>query len=237
MVKTNSTPEKKVQQLFDRIASSYDETNSAISLGAHRRWRKKSLEQFHLEQGAKVLDLCCGTGDWTIELAQAVGTSGKVTGLDFSREMLTLAQKKIQAAQLEQPITLLQGNAMALPFADNSFDLATIAFGLRNVPDARQVLTEMQRVVCPGGIVACLETSQPENRLIYPFWNLYFKMVPTIAKFKHNKKADYIYLQQTTKHFLTAKQLQALFQSVGLIHTNYRTFMLGATALHTGIKK
>jgi len=237
MRRTNKVPEKKVRQLFDRIAANYDTTNNVISLGSHKKWRKKTMQQLALEPGGKVLDLCCGTGDWTIALAQAVGSTGAVVGLDFSSEMLAIAKTKLAAANIFSQVTLLQGDAMKLPFADNSFDVVTIGFGLRNVPDAAQVLREMQRVVVPGGMIACLETSQPENRLIYPFWQLYFKLMPLIAKLKHNDKQDYVYLQQTTQHFFSAKQLETLFRSTGLIQTNYQSFMFGASCLHTGIKK
>lgn len=236
MARTNKTSEAKVQALFDRISDTYDTTNSAISLGMHKRWRKKTMARLPLSSGQQVLDLCCGTGDWTIDLAKTVGTTGKSVGLDFSKNMLEIAKEKIEQAGVSKQTTLLQGDAMALPFEDNTFDLVTIGFGLRNVPDASHVLKEMHRVVKPGGMVACLETSQPENRLIYPFWYLYFKLVPTIAKLKHNDRKDYIYLQQTTQKFVAAKQLKQMFQKAGLENASYTTFMFGACALHTGYK-
>src|SRR5690606_24274994 len=105
------------------------------------------------------LDVCCGTGDWTIALAEATGKDGSVTGLDFSEGMLASARPKVQGYP---SINLIQGNAMELPFADNSFDYVTIGFGLRNVPDYEQVLRELHRVLKPGGMAACLETSQTE---------------------------------------------------------------------------
>src|SRR5699024_2418289 len=123
MRRTNKVPEKKVRQLFDRIAANYDTTNNVISLGSHKKWRKKTMQQLALEPGGKVLDLCCGTGDWTIALAQAVGSTGAVVGLDFSSEMLAIAKTKLAAANIFSQVTLLQGDAMELPFADNSFDV------------------------------------------------------------------------------------------------------------------
>ncbi|MDN6640431.1 MAG: demethylmenaquinone methyltransferase [Tetragenococcus sp.] len=236
MSRTNKTSEAKVQALFDRISTTYDTTNSAISLGMHKRWRKKTMEKLPLSAGEQVLDLCCGTGDWTIDLANVVGPTGKAIGLDFSEKMLAIAKNKIFQAEVTEQTTLLQGDAMALPFANDTFDLVTIGFGLRNVPDAFHVLKEMERVLKPGGMVACLETSQPENKLIYPFWYLYFKLVPTIAKLKHNDRKDYIYLQQTTEKFVGAKELEQMFQEAGLTNTSYTTFMLGACALHMGYK-
>ncbi|GAA3021329.1 demethylmenaquinone methyltransferase [Tetragenococcus solitarius] len=236
MARTNKTSEAKVQALFDRISETYDTTNSAISLGMHKRWRKKTMEKLPLTTGQKALDLCCGTGDWTIDLAKVVGSAGKAVGLDFSKNMLEIAKKKVEQAGVRQQTTLLQGDAMSLPFADNSFDLVTIGFGLRNVPDASHVLKEMKRVVKPEGMVACLETSQPENKIIYPFWSLYFKLVPSIAKLKHNNRKDYVYLQQTTQKFVNAKELKQMFESVGLVNVSYTTFMFGACALHMGYK-
>ncbi|KFN92289.1 2-heptaprenyl-1,4-naphthoquinone methyltransferase [Tetragenococcus muriaticus 3MR10-3] len=195
------------------------------------------MTKLSLTTGQKALDLCCGTGDWTIDLAKTVGSTGKVVGLDFSKNMLEIANKKIKQAKVDKQTTLIQGDAMALPFEDNTFDLVSIGFGLRNVPDASQVLEEMKRVVKPEGMVACLETSQPENKLIYPFWSLYFKLVPIIAKFKHNDRKDYIYLQQTTQQFVHVNELKQMFQKVGFVNTFYTTFMFGACALHIGYKQ
>ena len=112
-----------------------------------------------VQAGNDILDVCCGTGDWTLALAEATGSTGNVIGIDFSENMLAAAKKK--AAEQKTKIEWMQGNAMALPFADNTFDIVTIGFGLRNVPDLVTVLKEMQRVVKPGGKVVCLETSQP----------------------------------------------------------------------------
>ena len=113
-----------------------------------------------VKPGSKALDVCCGTADWTIALANAVGSKGKVCGLDFSKNMLSVGEEKVKQLQLNQ-VELLHGNAMELPFEDDTFDYVTIGFGLRNVPDYMHVLKEMTRVVKPGGKVICLETSQP----------------------------------------------------------------------------
>ncbi|MDN6128329.1 MAG: class I SAM-dependent methyltransferase, partial [Tetragenococcus halophilus] len=140
MPRTNKTSEAKVQALFDRIASTYDSTNNAISLGMHKHWRKKTMEQVPLSVGDQALDLCCGTGDWTIDLAEIVGPTGKVVGLDFSQKMLKTAKNKLKQTNFSPQTSLIQGDAMSLPFENDSFDLVTIGFGLRNVPDAFQVL-------------------------------------------------------------------------------------------------
>ena len=171
---TNHTPEDRVQDIFDHIAPQYDQMNSVISLGTHHWWRQRVMQAMTLHAGDFALDVCCGTGDWTIALAQAVGPAGHVVGFDFSGVMLQHATTKVRQAQLDDRITLRQGDAMQLPYPDNYFNVVTIGFGLRNVPDATQVLREMARVVKPGGQVICLETSQPTNPLVHAGWQVYF---------------------------------------------------------------
>lgn len=237
MVLTNQTPEKEVEDLFDRISNKYDSMNNVITLGMHKRWRQETMKTLHVQPGAVVLDLCCGTGDWTLDLAQSVGTSGHVYALDFSVDMLKIAERKIEAAGMESRVTLVQGDAMNLPFDNEIFSCVTIGFGLRNVPDAKKVLQEMQRVTRREGVVACLETSQPENPTIHKLWGVYFKIVPVMAKMVTDHYDDYNYLQQTSKNFLPARQLLHLFNEVGLQPASYRMFFFGAAALHIGFKR
>lgn len=234
---TNKTSEKDVADLFDRISNKYDSMNNVITLGMHKRWREETMKVIDVKYGATVLDLCCGTGDWSLGLAQAVGASGHVYALDFSADMLEIAKKKVAAAGMAERVTLIQGDAMNLPFDDQMFDRVTIGFGLRNVPDAKQVLQEMQRVTRLEGVVACLETSQPEDKMIHKFWSLYFKVVPFMAKMVTDHYDDYNYLQQTSKNFLSAHELLRVFNEVGLQPASYRMFFFGAAALHIGFKK
>ncbi|MCP9333174.1 demethylmenaquinone methyltransferase [Lentilactobacillus hilgardii] len=234
MTQTNKTPEPKVEALFNRIAPNYDKMNSLISLGNHKRWREIAMQRLDVQPGNFAIDVCCGTGDWTISLAKAVGPSGQVIGLDFSKEMLKIASEKIKAAGVQDRVTLVEGDAMHLPFDDRKFDVATIGFGLRNVPDADQVLREMVRVVRTNGKIACLETSQPTNPAIKMGWNAYFKTVPVMAKFAVNKYREYHYLQRTTKQFVSAEKLAKMFEDAGMHNVTYRTFTMGAAALHLG---
>ncbi|GAA3607474.1 demethylmenaquinone methyltransferase [Secundilactobacillus similis] len=233
---TNPTPEADVQHLFNRLATHYDAMNTLMTLGTHHHWRKATMQQLAVQPGNFALDVCCGTGDWTIALAKAVGPSGHVWGLDFSEEMLALARQKVRAAHLEDRVTLVQGDAMNLPYPANTFDVVTIGFGLRNVPDANQVLRELYRVVRAGGKVACLETSQPTQPVIKLGWRAYFKLVPVMTSLAGNRYSDYDYLQQTTKAFVSAKQLVGMFEAAGFEDVRYRTFDLGAAALHLGRK-
>lgn len=169
---SNSTSEPKeqfVHAVFENIAPKYDIMNDIISFRRHKAWRKFTMAKMNMSPGDTAIDLCCGTCDWTISMAEASG--GQITGLDFSENMLQFGRRKVNERGLSDRISLVQGNAMNLPFEDNTFQYATIGFGLRNVPDLHQVLREMQRVVKPGGMVVCLEMSKPTWQ---PFKGIYY---------------------------------------------------------------
>lgn len=237
MTLTNRTPESAVQNIFDKIAPQYDQMNSVISLGTHRIWRKRVMSMMAVKPGDFALDLCCGTGDWTLALARAVGPAGRVVGLDFSPVMIREADRKVRTAKYADRITLREGDAMQLPYPDNSFNVVTIGFGLRNVPDANQVLREMTRVVKPGGQVVCLETSQPTNPVIHAGWQVYFgHVVPLMGSLVAHHYQAYNYLQRSTHSFVSVTQLADMFRTAGLTQVSYRTFNLGAAAVHLGIK-
>ncbi len=142
--------EQRVHGVFEKIYKNYDQMNSVISFQQHKKWRDKTMRIMNVKEGAKALDVCCGTADWTIALAKAAGKSGEIKGLDFSENMLSVGEQKVKDGGFSQ-IELLHGNAMELPFDDDTFDYVTIGFGLRNVPDYLTVLKEMRRVVKPGG--------------------------------------------------------------------------------------
>ena len=168
------TKEEKVHRVFENIYEQYDKMNSVISFKQHVKWRADIMKRMNVRTGAKALDLCCGTGDWTLALAEAVGTTGEVTGFDFSKNMLKIGKEKLKN---HSHVTLIHGNAMELPFPDNSFDYVTIGFGLRNVPDIDKVLNEMHRVVKPGGMVVSLDTSHPTMIGFKQLYYFYFRFI------------------------------------------------------------
>ncbi len=233
---TNKVPEKDVHDLFSRVAPNYDKMNDLISLGTQRLWRKKLFKKLAVKPGDFALDLCCGTGDLTIALAQQVGPSGNVVGLDFNEDMLALAYDKVLTAGVEKEVQLRQADAMNLPYEDESFNIVTIGFGLRNVPDANQVLREVYRVLKPGGKFAVLETSQPTNPIVKVGWKAYFKLFPKFAKLLHSNVSDYQYLSQTTNKFVSANQLKQMFEQTGYHDVSITKLNLGAGAIHIGIK-
>lgn len=229
------TKEQRVHEVFEKISTNYDQMNSVISFQQHNKWRKDTMEKMQVPRGASAIDVCCGTADWTIALAEATGEQGRVVGLDFSRNMLNVGVEKTKAMP---QVELIQGNAMALPFPDNSFDFATIGFGLRNVPDYEQVLSEMHRVLKPGGMIACLETSQPNNLLFKPFFRFYFRFImPVFGKLFAKSYQEYSWLQESAKSFPDMKALARLFSKVGFGKVKYKPYTGGAAALHMGIKK
>lgn len=225
-----------VHSLFEKIAKKYDRMNDIISFGRHRAWRRKTMKLIDMKEGQQALDVCCGTCDWTIDLAGASRT-GAITGLDFSKNMLEIGKQKIEKLGLQEQITLVEGNAMELPFEDNQFDVVTIGFGLRNVPDYLQVLKEMHRVVKPGGQVVCLEMSKPTWQPFKGIYYLYFeKIMPFFGMLFANDYKSYAWLPESLKLFPGAAELAQLYKEAGAVEVKITPFFGGIAALHIGKK-
>jgi demethylmenaquinone methyltransferase / 2-methoxy-6-polyprenyl-1,4-benzoquinol methylase len=210
--------------MFDRIAPVYDVMNRVMTAGLDVRWRKLAAAAA-VRPGDRVLDAACGTGD--LAIADLKAGAGKVTGLDFSEEMLARARRKA-------PLEWIQGDMLALPFADGTFDAATVGFGVRNVADLELALRELRRVLRPGGRLAILEITQPRGVLRH-FFHLWFdKVVPLLGKVLPGGSA-YTYLPASVKRFPHADALAAMLREYGFGHVSYR--LLGGTivALHTGV--
>ena len=232
---TNS--KSHVHGVFERIAPKYDLMNDLISFRRHKAWRKFTMKKMNVAPGQTALDLCCGTCDWTIALADA-SVTGKVVGLDFSQNMLDVGAAKVEKLGLNKQITLVQGNAMSLPFEDNTFDFVTIGFGLRNVPDYLQVLNEMRRVVRPGGKVVCLEVSKPTWQPFKAMYNFYFeRLLPLMGKIVAKSFQEYKWLPESLKMFPGRQQLAELFEEAGLQQVKAYPLTGGVAALHMGTKE
>ena len=228
--------EERVHGVFEKIYENYDQMNSVISFQRHKAWRKETMKLMNVKKGQSALDVCCGTADWSIALADAVGPEGSVIGLDFSQNMLKIGQQKVE--QLELPnVDLIHGNAMQLPFDDHSFDFVTIGFGLRNVPDYMQVLKEMNRVLKPGGKAICLETSQPTLPVFKQFFFLYFRYImPLFGKLFAKSYNEYSWLQESARDFPGMIELAAMFKEAGFIDVQVKAFTGGVAAMHLGVK-
>ncbi|TFJ93812.1 demethylmenaquinone methyltransferase [Lentibacillus salicampi] len=231
------TKEERVHHVFEKIYGQYDSMNSIISFKRHKAWRKDVMKRMDVEKGAKALDICCGTGDWSISLAEATGSTGEVVGLDFSHNMLSVAKEKNASLQFNQ-LSFIQGNAMELPFDDNSFDYVTIGFGLRNVPDYLTVLKEMYRVVKPGGKAVCLETSQPTLFGFRQGYYLYFRFImPLLGKMVAKSYKEYAWLHESAKNFPDKQMLKQMFYSAGFSQVNVKQYTGGVAAMHMGSKE
>ena len=231
----NNAKKEQVHKVFQNISKKYDRLNNIISFEQHKVWRKRVMKEMSVKKGSTALDVCCGTADWTIALSKAVGPQGEVTGLDFSENMLEVGKEK--TAHMDN-IHLVHGDAMNLPFDDASFDYVTIGFGLRNVPDYLGALKEMERVLKPGGMIVCLETSQPTLPVFKQVYRLYFKFVmPIFGKLFAKSKEEYEWLQQSTFDFPGKEKLKRLFEQAGFSNIKVRSFTGGVAAMHLGYKQ
>ncbi|WP_181348226.1 demethylmenaquinone methyltransferase [Thalassobacillus sp. CUG 92003] len=229
--------EERVHHVFEHIYKRYDRMNSIISFQQHRFWRRDVMKRMNVQPGESALDVCCGTGDWTFALADKTGEQGKVIGIDFSDNMLSVAINKKLERKTPQ-IEFERGNAMALPFPSDHFDYVTIGFGLRNVPDYTQVLREMRRVVKPGGTVTCLETSQPHVPGFRQLYYFYFKhIMPVLGRLFARSYDEYNWLQESAKDFPNKDELTAMFIEAGLSDIKVKSFTGGVAAMHMGVKK
>jgi demethylmenaquinone methyltransferase / 2-methoxy-6-polyprenyl-1,4-benzoquinol methylase len=212
--------------MFDRIAPVYDAMNRLMTAGLDQRWRREAAEAV-VRAGDRVLDSCCGTGDLAIAAAAA---GGRVTGCDFSEPMLERARSKAPE------IDWVAGDALALPFADASFDAATVGFGVRNLSDLDKGLHELRRVLRPGGRVAILEITRPRG-LLAPFYRLWFDvLIPAAGKVLPGGSA-YTYLPASVRRFPDPRGLAGLMDEAGFTELRWRLFAGGIVALHTGVAR
>lgn len=237
MSKQTETKEERVHHVFEKIYDNYDSMNSIISFQRHKAWRKDIMKRMNVQEGTMALDVCCGTGDWSFALAADVGASGHVTGLDFSQNMLSIAEEKKQALKLDN-LDFIHGNAMELPFKDNTFDYVTIGFGLRNVPDYLRVLEELYRVVKVNGKVVCLETSQPTIPGFRQLYYMYFRFVmPLIGKLFAKSFKEYAWLHESAKSFPDKEGLKEMFLQAGFSDVQMKSYTGGVAAMHMALKQ
>lgn len=227
--------EQYVQDLFRRVAPRYDFLNRLLSFRRDVAWRRFTARQAGLGPGGSVLDVATGTGDLAFDLAAVVGREGRVVGLDLTEEMLVRARRKADKLGLGDVCTFVQGNALDLPFGENEFDAATIAFGLRNVVDRERCLLEMKRVVRPGGRVLVLEFSRPVWPVFRQVYLLYFRYVlPWIGRLIQGDPDTYRYLPETVLAFPDQEALAAMMRELDFRNVRYYNLTGGICALHIG---
>ena len=229
--------QRYVASLFTRIAGRYDLMNDLMTLGMHRRWKRQTAAIAVSGISGPAIDVCSGTGDLALELARRPEVEHTV-GLDLLQGMVSLAGAKVLARGMSGSVTMMTGDALSLPFADGSFACATAGFSLRNMPDVEKALSEMVRVVRPGGRVAILELSPmtPGIRSVL-FRPVFHGLVPMIGKLVAGDRSAYSYLPRSVDHFLDAERLAETLAGLGLDEVGYRRLGFGTVAVHWGRKK
>jgi len=225
---------RAVREMFSGIAGKYDLLNHLLSLNIDRSWRRRVRERLSDILGredAIVLDVACGTGDLSLELKR--DARAKVIGTDFCRPMLTIAAEK----SADGSIPYIEADAMTLPFASDSFDAVTIAFGLRNLPNVDNGLTELFRILKPGGRLVVLEFSSPVVPGFRQLFNFYFgSVLPRIGGLISGSRAAYTYLPASVRKFPDQKALAVKFNDIGFDQVEYENLTGGIAAIHTGMK-
>jgi demethylmenaquinone methyltransferase/2-methoxy-6-polyprenyl-1,4-benzoquinol methylase len=223
-----------VREMFDRIAGRYELLNTVMTAGLNRLWNREVIRVSGLQPGDRALDLACGTGSLTRDLARRVGTKGYVLGVDFSREMLRVAQAR-PAPNVEYRLadaTDLEG----IPFG--AFDAATIAYGARNIPDLDALFSEMARSLRPGGVAVCLEIARPTNRVFGVFYGLWFdRVVPRLGARISGDAWAYSYLPESVKEFVAPDKLSDIMERNGLQDVTWRRLAGGIITLHRATRR
>jgi demethylmenaquinone methyltransferase/2-methoxy-6-polyprenyl-1,4-benzoquinol methylase len=226
-----------VGQVFDSVASKYDVMNDLMSFGVHRLWKRFTLDQSGVRPGQTVLDIAGGTGDLAGQFSKRVGQGGLVVLADINASMLFTGRDKLLDKGLIDNLDYTQANAEDLPFADESFDCITIAFGLRNVTDKDKALRSMNRVLKPGGRLLVLEFSKPVLPLLSKAYDAYsFAALPMMGKLIANDAESYRYLAESIRMHPDQETLKGMMDEAGFVKTKYHNLTGGIVALHKGYK-
>lgn len=224
-----------VRRMFDAIAPRYDLTNALISAGLHMRWKRATAALAQVPSGGWGLDVCCGTGDLALLLARHAGPQGRVLGVDISEEMLHVARRK--AAKLATRVEFALGNAEALGLPEAAFDGATVGFGIRNTVHPEVALRELLRVLRPGGRLAILEFSTPQNAVLRRLYDWYsFSVMPWVGRVASRHDDAYLYLPTSIRVWPDQEAFTAMMVRAGFEQVRYYNLLTGITAIHVGIR-
>ncbi len=233
---TTTAKKTQVTGMFDNIAPYYDFLNRFLSLGIDQSWRKKAIGKLEAAQPQQILDVATGTADVAIMMAKRLKPE-RIVGLDISKEMLAVGQQKIEKADLDKCIELQQGDSENLPFADNTFDAITVAFGVRNFENLEQGLSEMQRVLKPEGQLIVLEFSQPRMFPFKQLFNFYFKYIlPTIGRVTSKDPKAYKYLYESVQAFPDGQHFLNVLEKTGFKSNQCTPLSLGICSIYHGKK-
>jgi demethylmenaquinone methyltransferase/2-methoxy-6-polyprenyl-1,4-benzoquinol methylase len=227
---------EQVAGMFDDIAGRYDLLNRVLSGGIDRGWRKKALAELELSALSTLLDVASGTADVAIMAAEKFRNI-QITGIDISEGMLDIGRQKIKSRKLENTISLMLADSESIPFEDNHFDAVTVAFGVRNFQHLEKGLSEIRRVLKPGGKLVVLEFSKPENRIFLPVYQAYRKWIaPGIGSLLSKQKKAYQYLDKSIEKFPEGKVFLNVLTAVGFKHTYLKKLSLGICSIYCGNK-
>ncbi|WP_104019757.1 bifunctional demethylmenaquinone methyltransferase/2-methoxy-6-polyprenyl-1,4-benzoquinol methylase UbiE [Roseovarius nitratireducens] len=226
----------RVRGVFGSVASKYDVMNDAMSFGIHRVWKDAMMDWLAPRPGQRLLDVAGGTGDISFRFLKRAG-QGHATVLDLTEEMLVEGRRRAEAEALAQSLDWVVGDAMALPFDDNSFDVYTISFGIRNVTRPEDALAEAFRVLRPGGRLMVLEFSQIPNELMQKVYDLYsFNIIPRLGQAIANDRDSYQYLVESIRRFPDQETFLGMVRDAGFANAKYRNLSMGIACLHSGWK-
>ncbi len=227
---------KHVAEVFHSVAGKYDLMNDLMSMGVHRLWKRFTIHTSGVRRGAKVLDIAGGTGDLALKFSKLVGSTGQVILADINASMLNVGRDRLIDEGVTGNIDYVQANAECLPFPDNTFDVITIAFGLRNVTDKDAALRSMFRILKPGGRLLVLEFSKPSEWLA-PIYDTYsFKLLPKIGKLFSNDEDSYRYLAESIRMHPDQETMKQMMSDAGFERCDYHNMSAGIVALHSGYK-
>jgi len=229
---------ERIRSMFAGVSGRYDLLNHLLSLNRDKSWRKKTVAMSGLAGGEKILDVCSGTGDLALAYAEKVGARGVVIGTDFCPEMLVLGKEKVVEAKPEARVELMVADTLTLPFPDNMFDVVSVAFGIRNVPEYEAGIREMTRVAKKGGRVAILEFSLPESGLFHKIYLTYFtRVLPVVGRLISQSNDDaYNYLPDSVLKFPRGDRMCGIMEGCGLADVSAKKLTLGIVTLYIGKK-
>lgn len=227
----------RVAGVFHSVADNYDLMNDLMSAGIHRLWKHMTIEMSGVRKGHKVLDIAGGTGDLAAKFSKIVGSEGSVVLADINESMLKVGRDRLIDRGITENVTFSQADAQYLPFPDDTFDVITIAFGLRNVTDKDMALRSMLRVLKPGGKLLILEFSKPTSSLLSKIYDTYsFNVLPRLGKVFANDSDSYKYLAESIRMHPDQSTLLQMLDSAGFENTDFHNMTGGVVALHRGIK-
>ncbi|MCQ2183088.1 MAG: bifunctional demethylmenaquinone methyltransferase/2-methoxy-6-polyprenyl-1,4-benzoquinol methylase UbiE [Bacteroidales bacterium] len=230
---------ENIETMFDSIAVSYDNLNHVLSLGIDRIWRLRSLKCFvDKSKPQDILDIACGTGDFSLDIARHSNEGTRVTGLDLSEGMLRVMKGKVDSSGLGTKVTMLRGNGEMMDFPDGSFDAVTIGFGIRNFENRETALKEILRVLKPGGKLVILELSVPKVPIIKNLYKAYLTgILPVIGGKVSGDASAYRYLPSSILKFPKKKEWMAIMSSCGFGNVSHRAFSMGICRMYFGVKQ